>query len=136
MIPLIALPTVTLLCILCPVVSAAQDDAQDVRAAVLDYIAAVNSGDVEGQQYHRLSEYSAFMGDGGLLVEGLDDKFMQALVDAGFKLSLQVRHLKVNLYGSASVVTAYLVGMVLIMYRFHSTFFVACVPARKEDTHG
>ncbi len=89
------------------------DDADDVKAAVQGYYAAINAGDTDAMIRHRMPEYSVFSG-GGLLekstsLEEQKNDF-QANVDAGQKLNLQIRHLEARVYGNAALVTGYLMG--------------------------
>jgi len=92
---------------------AVADDADDVKAAVERYFAALNSGDADAYAQHRVPEYSIF-GGGGLIersnsiAQQRDD--FQAQTDAGFKLNLRIQHLEVRVYGNAAVVTGYLTG--------------------------
>ncbi len=89
------------------------DDADDVRAAVRSYYAALNSGNGAALAQLRIPEYS-FFGGGGLIerssssAQQRDD--FQALADAGRKLDLQLRHMEVRVYGNAAVVTGYSTG--------------------------
>ena len=89
------------------------DDVDDVKAAVLSYFAALNTGDADAYIQSRMPEYSAFDG-GGLLSRNHSlaeqKNGLQASVDAGFKRNYQLRHLEVRVYGNAAVVTGYNVG--------------------------
>ncbi len=91
------------------------DDADDVRAAVQRFYAALNAGDAGALTDFYAAENTRF-GTGGALLEtfdSLDEKRMnqQAAFDAGPKYNLQARHIDVSLYGnSTAVVTSYGVG--------------------------
>jgi len=96
--------------------AAMADDVDDVKAAVLDYFAAISAGDADSQARYHMPEYSAFGPGGGLLesqhsLEEQRNSF-QAAYDAGQRLNLQVRHLDVRVYGNAAIVTAYVVGTI------------------------
>jgi len=93
--------------------AALADDADDVKAAVQGYFAALNAGDTNAYIQTRMPEYSAFAGGGLLsrnhsLVEQKNG--FQTSVDAGSKRNYQLRHLEVKVYGNAAVVTGYNVG--------------------------
>jgi ketosteroid isomerase-like protein len=94
------------------------DDVDDVKAAVLAYYAALNSGDVNAWVQLHLPGRTSFGPDGGLLVPAtsLEEqrKNYQAQVDAGRRYNLQARHLDVQLYGDAAVTTNYSVGSVAL----------------------
>ena len=86
------------------------DDAADVKAAVLEFLAAMNAGDANawGQKVH--SGFSIFYYDGELLSEGFDRDGLKAAIAAGLKFNWEIRHLGVKVYGNAAVVTGYNVG--------------------------
>ena len=94
--------------------AALADDADDVKAAVEKYFAALNSGNGAAMARYRIPEYSVFAG-GGLIdrssstAQQRDD--FQALADAGRKLNLRIQHLDVRVYGNAAIVTGYLMGI-------------------------
>ena len=95
--------------------AALADDADDVKAALQKYFAALNAGDADAYIQHRMPEYSVFAG-GGLLnrstsLEEQKNDF-QAEVDAGFKYNLQLRHLEVKVYGNTALVTGYVMGTI------------------------
>ncbi len=89
------------------------DDADDVRAAVQKYITALNTGDVNAYVQSRTPEYSVFTG-GGLLERStsLEEQRsgFQGRIDSGIRISRQLRHLDVQVYGNAAVVTGYMLG--------------------------
>ena len=109
--PMMVISRAFLLCGLASFTAAAPNEAEDVKAAFLNYIAAINTEDVDAAAQHYSSDYSGFLGTGGLLVEGIDKDFLKAAFEAGVKVSFQVRHLKVAVFDNAAVVTAYLAGM-------------------------
>ncbi len=90
------------------------DDADDVEATVLKYIAAVNAGDAEGRAAGRSQDWSTFSRGGSLLARTASveaqKKAFQASVDAGRKRSYRLQNLEVKVYGNTAVVTSYLVG--------------------------
>ncbi len=89
------------------------DDVDDVKAAVERYVAALNAGDANAYVQSRMPEYSVFAG-GGLIEKfhSLEEQRngFQGLVDSGVRLSRQIRHLDVKVYGNAAVVTCYVLG--------------------------
>ncbi len=98
-----------------PVVLA--DDVEDVRAEVLRFFKAINSGDVDGFMQHYIVGNTSFVPGGGLLsrVYSLEEqrKSWQASVESGRKLNLQLRHLEVDIYGGDTAVTkSYVVGTI------------------------
>ncbi len=92
---------------------AVADDADDVKAAVQRYIATLNAEDANAYVQSRVPEYSVFAG-GGLLdrstsLEEQRNGF-QGRIDSGIRISRQLRHLDVKVYGNAAVVTGYMLG--------------------------
>ncbi len=96
--------------------AAAAQDVEAIKAATLEHFAAFNAGDAAAHVRHHLPEWTGFEPDGGLLEESssLEDQenSLQADFDAGLKFNLQLRHLKVKVYGNTAVVTGYVVGTV------------------------
>ncbi len=95
------------------------DDADDVRAAMLDHYAARNAGDADAYVQLHSPNRSSFSAGGGLLgrsdsLEDLENqkKNLQAQFDAGVKFNVQLRNPEVEVYGNAAVVTGYLVGTI------------------------
>jgi ketosteroid isomerase-like protein len=98
-----------------PVVLA--DDVEDVRAEVLRFFKAINSGDVDGFMQHYIVGNTSFVPEGGLLSRVYSPeeqrKSWQASVESGRKLNLQLRHLEVDIYGGDTAVTkSYVVGTI------------------------
>ncbi len=95
---------------------AAAQDVEAIKAATLEHFAAFNAGDAAAHARHHLPEWTGFGPDGGLLEESssLEDQesSLQATFDAGLKFNLQLRHLKVKVYGNTAVVKGYAVGTV------------------------
>ena len=93
--------------------AALADDVDDVKAAVQRYIATLNAEDANAYVQSRVPEYSVFAG-GGLLdrstsLEEQRNGF-QGRIDSGIRISRQLRHLDVKVYGNAAVVTGYMLG--------------------------
>ena len=88
----------------------APDDEDDVRAAVLELLAAQNAGDVDAWAEKVHPEFSIFFYDGDLLSEGFDKNALKAVLDAGLKFDWEIRHLGVKVYGNTAVVTGYNAG--------------------------
>ena len=89
------------------------DDADDVRAEMERYFAALNAGDANGYIQHFMPETSAFVGPGLIghaYSLGEQKSAFQASLDAGLKRNLQLRHLEVKVYGNTAVTTGYVVG--------------------------
>jgi hypothetical protein len=94
--------------------AAVADDADDVKAAQLAVMAALNEGDVEAHGLRLLPEVSGFYDGGGLLTtEPWRGKKLKAAFDAGLKFDIQLRHLDVKVYVNAAVVTGYETGVVI-----------------------
>ena len=93
---------------------AAAQEEEAIKAATLEHFVTLSAGDVAAHVQHHLPEHTNFGVDGGLLAEfdSLDEEQsgLQADFDAGLKLNLQLRHLKVKVYGNTAVVTGYVVG--------------------------
>ena len=86
---------------------------EEVKAAVLDHFAVLNSGDVDARVLHYLPDASGFSMHGGPLVsEGLDPQRAKANRDADRKHSLECRDLRVRIYGDTAVITFYVSGTI------------------------
>ena len=90
------------------------DDVDDIKASVLAYYTALNTGDVNAWVQLHLPGRTSFGPNGGLLVPAtsLEEqrKNYQIQVNTGRQYNFQVRHLDVQLYGNAAVTTNYSVG--------------------------
>ena len=93
------------------------DDADDVKAVVQNYYAALNSGDVDTWSTHFQAGHTAF-GSGGAFLEkttSLQEQRAnrQAALDAGVQYDLQPLHSDVRVYGNwTAVATRYGVGTI------------------------
>lgn len=105
--------TVLVGCLLLTTVVVA-DDVEEIKAATLKHFAAFNARDAAVHVQQHLPDNSGFPPDGGLLEEAksieAQRKDLQALFDAGMEPNLELRHLKVKVFGDAAVVTGYVVG--------------------------
>ena len=93
------------------------DDADDVKAAVQRYYAALNAGDPGALIQLHAAGSTSFFGPGGGLLERFDSleeqrKSQQAAFDAGVKFNVQSRHLEISVYGETAVTTNYGVGTI------------------------
>jgi len=92
------------------------DDADDVKAVVERYVAALNAGDANAFIQLQAARNTRFAPGGGLLdrSDSLEErrKAFQASVDAGLKYNIQARHLEVSVYGNTAVTTNYGVGRI------------------------
>ena len=95
---------------------AAAQDVEAIKAVTLAHFAAFKAGDAAAHVRHHLAEHSLFDAGGGLLEEfdslEEEENNLQADFAAGLKFNLQLRHLKVKVYGNTAVVTGYVVGTV------------------------
>ncbi len=102
--------------VLTPVATAQDLDA--IRKETLEHFVALNAGDAAAHVQHHMPQASSFGPAGGLLQEANSREEqrtdLQAQFDTGFKFNLQLRHLKVKVYGDAAVVTGYVVGTVTL----------------------
>ncbi len=91
-------------------------DVDDIKKATMEHFANQNAGDAKAHMAHHMPNSSAFPPGGGLLNVNTSReeqvKGMQATFDAGVKFNLRLRHLNVQVYGKAAVVTGYVVGSV------------------------
>ncbi len=91
--------------------SSVADETDNVTAATQAWFAALNAQDVATLVPYYHAEETSFGGLGDLLTEGFHtEEAMAALFAAGFKTDLQWRHMKVQVFGDAAVVTGYLAG--------------------------
>ncbi len=93
------------------------DDADDVKAAVQRYYAALNAGNPGALIQLHAAGSTSFFGPGGGLLERFDSleeqrKSQQAGFDAGVKFNVQSRHLEISVYGDTAVTTNYGVGTI------------------------
>ncbi len=95
---------------------AAAQDVEAIKAVTLAHFAVFNAGEPAAHVGHHLPEHSFFEAGGGLLEEfdslEEEENNLQADFAAGLKFNLQLRHLKVKVYGNTAVVTGYVVGTV------------------------
>jgi ketosteroid isomerase-like protein len=82
----------------------------DVRAAMMESLAAWSAGDFDrlGQFYS--AEARGFLFGGGTLVKGFNPVALQAAYEAGFRATFDVRDLDVRVLGDVAVAVAYLDG--------------------------
>ena len=94
--------------------AALADDADDVKAAFLDFYASLRSGDVDGYMKHlSASGATAFETDGGLLSASTLEELRrdrQAGASAGNNPNVRLRNLEVRVYGNTAVLTGYRVS--------------------------
>ncbi len=86
------------------------DDADDVKAEMERYLAALNAGDANAYIQHFMPETSALVGTGLISRSHSLEEQKNAFVASGLKRNLQFRHLEVKVYGNTAVVTCYVVG--------------------------
>ncbi len=90
-------------------------DVEDIKKATLEHFATQRAGDAKAHMAHHMPYHTQFAGGGLLIVSHSREeqvKSLQEAFDAGLKLSLDLAHLEVKVYGEAAVVTAYVVGTV------------------------
>ncbi len=90
-------------------------DVEDIKKATLEHFATQSAGDAKAHIAHHMPYHTQFIGGGLLIVSHSREeqvKSLQAGFDAGLKLSLDLAHLDVKVYGKAAVVTGYVVGTV------------------------
>ena len=88
------------------------DDADDVRAAVMDARAQENAGNVDGYFKYHDPQFTIFPPTSGLLTEAPTKEVTQARFDAGMKLDMQIRNFDIKVYGDTAITTYYSVGLV------------------------
>ncbi len=93
---------------------ATAQDVDAIKQATLEHFATLTAGNAAAHVAHHMPAVSSFGADGGLLSEAesreAQHMVLQADLDGGLRLNLELRHLKVNVYGDAAVVTGYVVG--------------------------
>ena len=91
-------------------------DVEDIKKATMEHFATQNAGDAKAHMAHHMPYHTQFGGGGNLLnvVQTREEqvKGLQATFDDGTKFNLEIRHLDVDVYGKAAVVTGYVVGNV------------------------
>jgi len=110
---LIAIITVLVVSLFFTTVATA-DDADDVKAAQLAVIAALNEGNVEAYSQLLLPGFTGFFAGGGLLTEPWRGEQLKAAFDAGLKIDIQLQHIDVKVYDNAAVLTGYQTGVVIL----------------------
>ena len=84
-----------------------------VKTAVLNHFAALNSGDTQAHAEHYLPDATGFSTLGGLLVSGgLDSQHLSTKRVVGRKYDLECRDLQVSLYGDVALITFYVYGSI------------------------
>jgi len=86
------------------------DDADDVKAAEMDFRAKESSGNVEGYFAHKAPTYTIFPPTSGLLSEGQDIERAKVRLGDGAQRDMQIRNIDVQLYGNTAVSTYYLMS--------------------------
>lgn len=84
----------------------------EVRAAVLESLAAWKEGNVEAFAQFFGPDSRGFNLDGGLLIQGFNPAALQAALAAGLGIDVEPRDVDVKVYGNAAIVVAYLVGSI------------------------
>jgi len=94
--------------------AALADDADDVKAEILDLFAALRAQDGNAYFSHHIEGFTSFGANGSLLGanSSLADskKGMNEAFAAGLRANLQPRNIEVKVYGNTAVATAYIVG--------------------------
>lgn len=92
----------------------AMAQADGVRAAMIETLAAWRDGDFDrfAQYYH--PETRGFFFDGGYLIEGFNKEALEAAYEAGFRAQIEVREIDVKVYGNAAVSVAYADGTITL----------------------
>ena len=97
---------------------ATAQDVEAIKNATMEHFATQAAGDAAAHVRHHMLGHTAFAPDGGHLQKSAyleeEIKDLQANFDAGLKFSVELRDLKVDVYGDAAVVTGYLVGTVTL----------------------
>ncbi len=86
------------------------DDADDVKAAEMDFRAKESAGNVEGYFAHKAPTYTIFPPTSGLLSKGQDIERARARLGGGTQRDMQIRNIDVQLYGNTAVSTYYLMS--------------------------
>ncbi len=93
------------------------DDADDVEAAVLEHFATLNAGNMAKHiEQHHMPQLNRFTRGGlrwhfGSLEEQKNQ--IQNSINNGSKWNLQLRDVKVNVYGNSAVLSCYVTGNIL-----------------------
>jgi len=94
-----------------PGLVAAGDDEADVKAAVMDYVALLNSGNVQARTKLYRSDCTGFGLDSGPLASGaFDPHTARMAVESGRVFDLRCRDLRTRVHGHTAISTASLVG--------------------------
>ncbi len=80
----------------------------EVKAAMMNLIAAFNSGNVEQIEQFLAPQHSSYRGDGGLLMGFADMAQLRDAFSSGFKLNVQIRNLEAAVYGNSAVTTSFM----------------------------
>jgi uncharacterized protein (TIGR02246 family) len=83
---------------------------EDVRAAMLETIAAWSDGDFDrfAQFYHE--ETRGFLFGGAILARGFNQVALEAAYEAGFRATMELQDIDVKVLGDVAVAVAYAVG--------------------------
>jgi uncharacterized protein (TIGR02246 family) len=101
---------VVVTCVLAVRATAVVAQEDDVRAAMLETIAAWTNGDFDrfAQSYH--AETRGFLFGGGILARGFNQAALEAAHEAGFRATMELRDIEVKVLGNVAVAVAYADG--------------------------
>ncbi len=86
---------------------------EEVKAAVLEHFALLNSGDARARARHYLPDATGFSMLGGPLVSGgLNSRRVNSNRDAGWRHDLACSDLCVTIYGDTALITFYVHGTI------------------------
>ncbi len=107
-----ALTTFFLVCLFLTTPALAQNDVEDVKAAVLDFYTRLNAGDATyASVWHPGA--TTYPRAGGLLGSEVGQRTqsaVQAAFDAGLEYNVTVRNLEAQIYGGDSAIATYYTG--------------------------
>lgn len=89
-------------------------EQREIMEITREHFQTLDDGDAVAHMAHHVPDATSFDAVGGLLSEARSREEqaapLQALFDAGLTQTNELRHLKVQVYGDAAVVTGYVVG--------------------------
>jgi CubicO group peptidase (beta-lactamase class C family) len=89
-----------------------QKSEEEVKAALMDFIAGYNSGNVDQIERGLAPQQNAFRGDGGLLGLIADPADLRGFFRSGSKVNLQAHNLEAAVYGDTALTTFILTSLV------------------------
>ena len=92
--------------------AAGQAAEAEVKAAVMDIFASLNSGNIDQVERHLAPQQNRFPAEGGLLTSFINAADLRGAFQAGLKVKFAVNNLEVAVYGDSAIATFFRSGTI------------------------